>query len=100
MNMASYKLLLDADCQTDDPRPSGESLAQPNTEPLEINQQLVRMQMSLVSRINELEIQNSEILQTMLELTRTVGEFKQKWEHRMKQEKDSDVLMRNVGLLS
>ena len=97
--MASYKLLLDADCQTDATvRTAVNDSA--SLDLVEINQQLVRMQMNLVSRINELEIQNSEIMQTVLELTRTVDEFKQKWEQRTRQEKDSDLLMRNVGLLS
>lgn len=100
--MASYKLLLDADTQTDTKLNAIASSvsASSNSELVEINQQLARMQLSLISRINELEIQNAEVLQTVLELAKTVDEFKQKWEHRNKQEKDSDVLMRNVGLLS
>ena len=101
MRGASNKLLLDADTQTDTvPAHPSQSSSLSTTDLVVLNQQLIGMQMSLISRMNELEIQNSEIQESLIALSKQVTEFKQKWEHRNQQEKDSDLLMRNVGLLS
>ena len=97
----AYKISLDADTQTDGFPTQTQIVTESSSSDLVgINQQLVGMQMSLISRINELEIQNAEIHGSLLDLSKQVTEFIQKWEHRTNQEKDSDLLMRNVGLLS
>ena len=102
--MGTYKLLLDADAQTESNQQGMRSVpsesADGNHGSQELTQQMVRMELSLVSRLNELEIQNAELRDALIELTQQVGEFKSQWEQRVGNEKDSDVLMRNVGLLS
>jgi hypothetical protein len=100
--MGSYKLLLDADTQTDNIQPSA-VLDQQNSQSSEIialKQQLVEMQVDLTSQINGLDIRNDEIQEILEDLAAELADFKKLWRQKTDKENDSDILMRNVGLLS
>ena len=100
--MGTYKLLLDADTQTDrgvQPSQSSEQ-SMPSVDLVGLKQQLVELQVDFASRINEIEMKTDDIQDMLNSISKQLSEFKQKWEHRTNQEKDSDLLMRNVGLLS
>ena len=92
--------MLDADCQTN-PLVTTKSSPVVATSTSSVDAlQLNQIHMNLVSRINELEIQNYDLLKIMKELRSTMNEFKAKWEVKTLNEKDSDLLLRNIGILN
>ena len=56
--------------------------------------------MSLVSRIHELEIQNYETQKKLDTVLLTLECFKRDWERKAANEKNSELLLRNIGILS
>jgi len=101
--MHAPTLLLNADTQTIEesvrgiprnlpPMSTGETT--PHVEAI------TRMHLNLVSRITELEIQNDELYQSLEDVKRILVEFKRNWEAKTANEKDTDVLLRNIGMIS
>lgn len=64
------------------------------------NSQLNQMHIDLVSRINELEIQNTETQHTLTQVLKTLTEFKSTYERTCKNQTDTDVLLRNMKVFS
>ena len=55
--------------------------------------------MSLATRINEVELQNYEILKELKEIKQMVEEFRNAFDCKTNNEKDTDILLRKVGIL-
>lgn len=96
--MDTDKLLLEAQSQTimADPSHASKSVSQIQDLRDELNQ----VHLNVVTRIHEIEIQNYEILKKLDSLTKTIEIVKADWERKYASEKNADVLLRNVGILS
>lgn len=55
--------------------------------------------MSLATRINQVELQNYEILKELGQIKNLLLEFKNEFDHKNNNEKDTDILFRKVGIL-
>jgi proteasome assembly chaperone (PAC2) family protein len=88
------RLMLDVDTQTD-----VQSVNRPTVK-APVDDQMSRMHINMISRINELEIQNEELAESVHEIRAILVEFKRMWEMKINNEKDTDVLLRNIGLIS
>lgn len=89
-------LLLDVDTQTD----NVSTTVKPTPQPVGASDELDRIHLSLISRMNELELQNSEIQDSVDEIRSMLCEFKRMWESKVANESKTDVLLRNIGVLS
>ncbi len=99
--MTFSRLFVEADSQTDSAiTRQSPGVSRVQDERKEVNYELLKIHMSLISRINELELQNAEILDTVNGLAKSFRELKNILDRRNQQDKDSDLLMRNVGILS
>ena len=91
-------LLLDVDTQT-----TNEVCVPQVVEPTgvgRISEEIGRVHMSLVSRISELELQNADLQDSVDDIKNTLCEFKRMWEAKTSNEKQTDVLLRNIGVIS
>jgi hypothetical protein len=94
-------LLLDADTQTDLMVTSEKpQMSQDINSPDKISAEISNLHMSLVSRINELELQNAELQDSVDDIRSMLCEFKRMWESKAANEKQTDVLLRNIGVIS
>lgn len=96
-----HPLMLDIDTQTENTTvnvhaPAEDVAQQPNVDSTQINY----MHIDLVSRLTELEIQNSEMRDELRAVARVLTEFKTEWDRKSKAEKDSDILLRNMRVFS
>lgn len=92
-------LMLDADAQTVQSE-AGTFQSKRMDETHELSAQLSQTHLSMVSRINELEIQNYEILKNISDMKSLLQDFKQSYDRKVNSEKESDVLFRKIGILS
>ena len=102
--MNSQPLMLDAQTQV-----SNEYISPPSTPhsilsttvPVDvmISTHLDQVHMNLVSRINELEMQNYDLQKNLKEIGISLHQLKTMWEVKIGNEKDSDLLLRNLGIL-
>ena len=98
---AGFKLSLDADAQTEVTRRLDEQDATDLPPSLStVQEQISQVHMSLVSRIHELEIQNYETQKKLDTVLLTLECFKRDWERKAANEKNSELLLRNIGILS
>ncbi len=96
-------LLLDADTQTDLVLTSEKpqmTQRQDTNSPDKIYAEISNLHMNLVSRINELELQNAELQDSVDDIRSMLCEFKRMWESKAANEKQTDVLLRNIGVIS
>ena len=91
-------LLLDADTQTENN--SVTVVRQPQMSYDQVSSDLSNLHISLTARINELELQNAELQDSMDEIRDILCEFKRMWEAKTTNEKQTDVLLRNIGVIS
>ena len=87
------QLSLDADAQTEAASASADKSQS-------VQEQLTEIHLSLVSRIHELEILNYETQKKLDIVLSTLETFKKDWDRKVANEKDSDLLLRNIGILS
>jgi hypothetical protein len=112
----SNALLLDADTQTEeaiyrklDDLPSDSDSSYP------LSNQVSQVHVDIITRVNELEIQNQDILAKLnhvcplgciplslqtLQMTHLITQFKQQWDQKNGLEREADVLLRKIGILS
>jgi len=94
----SHVLLLDADTQTEHNNVTVIRQQQVSYE--KVSSDLSSLHISLTARINELELQNAELQESVDEIRDILCEFKRMWENKTTQEKQTDVLLRNIGVIS
>jgi hypothetical protein len=66
----------------------------------ELEERISRMEMNLVTRLNEMQMLNYELMRKVDALTDKVNSFRSEWDRKVMAETDADVLLRNVGILS
>lgn len=89
-------LLLDADTQTD----SVQQTVRPIVQQVGTSDEFAKIHLSLISRINELELQNTELQDSVDEIRSILCDFKRMWESKVSTETKTDVLLRNIGVIS
>ena len=93
-------LLLDADTQTDSSSTMSQTKPTPQVVSETVADQISSIHVNLVARINELELQNAELQDSVDEIRNILSEFKRMWESKSANEKKTDVLLRNIGVIS
>jgi hypothetical protein len=99
VSRGNQPLMLDIDTQTEETTvlyPAEHRASEPSVDSTQINY----MHIDLVSRLTELEIQNSEMRDELKTIASVLTEFKTEWDRKSKAEKDSDILLRNMRVFS
>ena len=93
-------LLLDVGTQTDSS--SRMTLTKQSSPDIteSVADQISSIHVNLVARINELELQNAELQDSVDEIRNILSDFKRIWETKSANEKKTDVLLRNIGVIS